>query len=331
MAILVTGATGFLGRRIAQELARSGEKIRLLVRPSSDLSGLEGEAFEPRIGDLTRPESLRAALDGCRVVVHSAAMVKAYSRDPGEFDRINVEGTRSLMELAMQAKVERFLYTSSFFALGPTGPEPADESLRHREGVYFTDYERTKHLAHKMALELVERGLPLIMLLPGFVYGPGNLTEGNLVGRLIRDMARGRLPGIPGDGNKLWGYVYVDSVARGYRLALERGSPGERYILVDENATLNQVVALLREVTGARLPERHLPLGLLHALATCEVLRARWFGGYPQIVPGGVEAFKVHWAYSNAKARTQLGFEPIPLQLGLERTYRWLVEQKLLG
>ena len=328
MAILVTGATGFLGRRIAQELAAGGETIRLLVRPSSDRRGLE--RFETRVGDLTQPESLRAALEGCRAVAHSAAMVKAYSRDRALFDRINVEGTRCLMELALEAGVERFLYTSSFFALGPTGPEPADESLRHREGTYFTDYERTKHLAHKVALELIDRGLPLVMLLPGFVYGPGNMTEGNLVVRLIRDLARGRLPGIPGAGDKLWGYVYTDSVARGHRLALEQGRPGESYILVDQNATLNQMVAWLNEATGARLPRRHLPLGMFRAIAACEELRVRLFGGTPELVRGGVESFTVHWAYSSAKAQRELGFEPVPLREGLEKTYRWLQQQRLV-
>jgi nucleoside-diphosphate-sugar epimerase len=330
VAILVTGATGFLGRRIAQELAHHGETIRLLVRPHSDLRGLAGEPFETRIGDLTQEPSLRAALQGCRIVVHSAAMVKAYSRDREAFDRVNVTGTRSLMQAALEAGVERFLYTSSFFALGPTGPDPVDESWRHREGIYFTDYERTKHLAHKVALDFIARGLPLIVLLPGFVYGPGNLTEGNLVVRLIRDLARGRLPGIPGRGDKLWGFTYVDSVARGHLLALQKGVPGEHYLLVDENATLNQMVALLREVTGARLPQRHLPLGILRALAAGEELRARWFGATPQLVRGGVDSFTVHWAYRSDKARAELGFVPLPLRVGLEQTYLWLQEQGLI-
>jgi nucleoside-diphosphate-sugar epimerase len=330
MAILMTGASGFLGRRVAQELAEAGEPIRLLVRPGSDLTGLRDPPFETAIGDLGLPDSLRSALRGCRAVVHSAALVKSYLRDPSLFDQINVEGTRALMQIALEARVERFVYTSSFFALGPSGPTPADESQRHVEGRYFTHYERTKHLAHGVALDFIARGLPLIILLPGFVYGPGSLTEGNLVGRLLMDMGRGKLPGIPGDGRKLWGFVFVDSVARGHRLALERGRPGESYILVDENATLDQMVEVVREVTGARLPQRHVPLGLLRALAWLEEARVRAFGGRPQLIRGAVDSFTVHWAYSSAKAQRELGFQPIPLRVGLERTYRWLHEQRLM-
>jgi len=147
----------------------------------------------------------------------------------------------------------------------------------------------------------------------------------------------GRGPGQPVGGGQRHQETYshngdgppADALVAGEK-GLGQGQPGESYILVDENATLNQMVAWLNEATGARLPRRHLPLGMFRAIAACEELRVRLFGGTPELVRGGVESFTVHWAYSSAKAQRELGFEPVPLREGLEKTYRWLQQQRLV-
>src|SRR3954452_10865097 len=224
MKILLTGGTGFLGRRIVSELApRHG--LRLLVRRGSSRERFPA-GVEFAEGGVTDPLGLTKALAGCDAVIHAAALVKILA-PRAEFERINVGGLENVLAAAeASGSVERMLYVSSFIALGPTDGRVLDESAEPRDRAWINDYERTKTLSDRLARKAIAAGAPLGVVYPGVIYGPGEMTEGNIIVRHILDLVHGRLPGLIGTPGHRWNYVYVDDVAGGVALALEASQTG---------------------------------------------------------------------------------------------------------
>jgi len=321
MKVLLTGGTGFLGKHVARALASGGHELRLLARPSSNKEGLP--AAEILSGDVTDADSLLSAAEGCGAVVHMAGLVKSWVPEAARFDAVNVGGLQNALAAARAASA-RLVYTSSFIALGPTTREPADEKHFHACDRFNNDYERTKALADKLACEAAAAGQDVVMVYPGVVYGPGEMTDANLIVKMIADHLRGRLPGIVGPGDKQWSYVYVDDVAAGHVAALERGRRGERYFLCGENATLNQLFAKLQEVTGKAPPRLHIPFAAASALGGLMYLWAELTGHPPELTHREVGVFREHWAFSSAKAERELGYRITSLSEGLRRTVEWL-------
>jgi farnesol dehydrogenase len=323
--VLLTGATGFLGKNVARHLVARGHALRILARETSDLRGLPTDVEVAR-GDVTLSDSVREAARGCGAVLHMAALVKNWAPDRARFDAVNVSGFRNALAAARGAGA-RLVYTSSFMAVGPAGPVPADESHVHPGRRYCNDYERTKAIADRAAREAAAEGADVIMLYPGVVYGPGELTDGNLVVQMIADHLHGRLPGIIGRGDRLWSYSFVDDVALGHALALEKGRAGERYFLCGENATLHDLFAAVEQATNVGPPRLHIPYPVASALGRLLWGWADLTGHPPMLTHGVVEVFKQHWAYSSQKAERELGYETTPLGDGVRRTVEWLREE----
>jgi farnesol dehydrogenase len=326
--VLLTGGTGFLGKNVARRLAAHGHALRVLAREGSKLDGLPPEAETVR-GDVTDKDSLQRAAAGCAAVVHLAALVKSWVPEPARFEAVNVGGLRNAMEAAREAGA-RLLYTSSFIAVGPAGPEPAEETKVHPGGAYRNAYERTKAEADGVARAAAAAGSDMILLYPGVVYGPGELTDGNLVVKMVSDHLRGLLPGLIGPGDRLWSYAFVEDVAEGHALALERGRRGERYFLCGENASLNEFFAILHEVAGVPPPGRHIPYGVASLLGRTLFLWAELTGHPPLLTHEVVNVFREHWAYSSAKAERELGYSRTPLREGLRLTVDWLKTQGIV-
>jgi farnesol dehydrogenase len=321
LKVLVVGSTGFLGKSVARRLARAGHALRLLARSGSNLEGLPTDAEIVR-GDVTDPASLDRAADGCDAIVHMAAMVKMWTPDRAGFDRVNVGGLQNVLAAAERARA-RVVYTSSFMALGPAGPVPGDESLVH-PGRPRNDYERTKAAADVVAREAAAAGRDVVILYPGVVYGPGDVTDGNIVVKMVTDHLAGKMPGIVGPGDRLWSYSYVEDVADGHLSALERGRAGERYVLAGENVTMDGLFRTLQEVANVRPPRIHIPFAVASALGYACVLWAEMTGHPPLLTHEVVGVFREHWAYSSAKAERELGYRPRPLREGLAQTMEWL-------
>ncbi|HUZ47353.1 MAG TPA: NAD-dependent epimerase/dehydratase family protein [Terriglobia bacterium] len=318
--LLLTGSTGYLGSRIAQELIERGEPFRVLVRDAARLSFDPADCgCEVVVGDLRDTESLRKALQGAKYLIHSAALVKMWVRDRRDFGRINVDGLKAVLEAADRAGVERVVYTSSFIAVGPSSDPNAAEGLRNR-GPYSNEYEETKALALDWLRAEGFARYPVVALLPGVIYGPGPSTEGNLVGGMIEQYRSGKFPGLLGSGEQRWGFAFNRDVVLAHLQALEKAKVGEEYFLAGDNRTLNDLFRILAEITGVKRPVRHLPFGVGKAVGALEVARARLFGHRPQLTPGVVEVFKHDWAYSSGKAERDLGYRVMPLEEGLRKT-----------
>jgi NAD+-dependent farnesol dehydrogenase len=303
--VLVTGGTGYLGRAVVQALAAHGHDLVIFARHASR-SGLPGTAIDGDVRDRLALE--RAAVD-CDAISHSAALVSIWRRRRADFDDVNVGGLQNVLAAARTHRIPRVLYTSSFVALPPRGRQTPLEA---------NDYQRTKVAADRAADEAVRGGAPLVRVYPGVVYGPGTFTEGNLVGRLIADHLRHRLPGLVGPENP-WSYAYVDDVAAGHCAALEHGAVGGRYALGGENAPQRRVFEIVQQLTGRRPPPR-IPFPLAALMGAGEELRVTLFGGTPLITRGAVDIFRHDWSLDSRDAVRELAYRITPLVDGVART-----------
>jgi len=329
MRVLLTGGTGFLGRTVARQVAARGHALRVLARATSRTDGLP-EGAEVATGDVTDAASLREAARGCEAVMHMAALVKIWVPDPERFDAVNVGGLRNALAAAREAGA-RLVYTSSFIALGPSGEGRLDASRSHPGPPYRNAYERTKAEADAMARRAAADGQDVVILYPGVVYGPGDMTEGNLVARMIADHLDGRLPALVGPGDRRWSYAFVEDVAEGHALALEDGRAGERFVLGGEDATLAQLFSLVEQMTGQAAPRLHLPYAAAALVGRLQWLWAEATGHVPQLTQGEVGVFREQWACDSTRAIERLGYRPRPLAEGLRETIDWLRRPGLVG
>jgi len=279
--VLVTGGTGYLGGAVVREFLAAGWQVSCLVRPSSRRGPLPSDV-EVVTGDVTEPDSLPPAMADVQLVCHSAALVASWVRDRNLFERVNVEGVANVLGTALAAGVPRVVYTSSFFALGPTDEAGiADEGHAPARRHFHTDYERSKAVALDRVQEFVARGLSVVTVLPGVLFGPGTQTAGSFVNPLIEQLAAGRL-------GQRWSFAYVDDVARGHVLAARSGRPGERYILGGENLSLEGFLSIAAGLAGKPWRFRSAPLRVAQLLTLPGVLRARLGGRLPKVTPGAV-------------------------------------------
>jgi len=321
MKVLVTGGAGFLGKKVVTALLEKGHEPLLLVR-GGFRPGLPDGA-EVIDGDVRDASLFARASEGCEAILHAAALVKLWSPRRADFDDINVGGIRNAIAAARACGI-RLVYTSSFMAVGPTPEAGVDETHTHPGPPYRNDYERTKALADAVAREYAREGGDIVLLYPGVVYGPGELTDGNIVARMLADRMNNRLPGIVGPGDRLWSYSYVDDVALGHVSALERGARGERYLLAGDNATLTRVFASASAKAGRDLSPRKLPYGLSRVVGRAMWLWADMTGKPPDLTHEAVGIFEKHWAYRSDKAVRELDYAVRPLEEGIGLTVDWL-------
>jgi farnesol dehydrogenase len=322
MRVLLTGATGFLGRSVARQLAGRGHELRVLARAESRRDGLPA-GVELATGDVTDAASMCEAARGCAAVVHMAALVKIWVSDPARFAAVNEGGVANAVAAARETGA-RLVYTSSFMALGPSGDGLLDAGRPHPGPPFRNEYERTKAEADALARRAAGEGADVVILYPGVIYGPGEMTEGNIVARLVADHLSGRLPALVGPGDRRWSYAFVEDVAEGHALALEKGRAGERYVLGGENATLGELFALVERETGKAPPRLRLPYALAAAVGRLQWLWAEATGHPPRLTHGEVGVFRESWACDSSLAEERLGYRPRPLEQGLRETIAWL-------
>jgi len=316
MRVLVTGASGYLGRAIVGALTARGH-VAVAFGRSAVASGLACAAVD---GDVRDERAVRAAATGCDAICHAAALVSVWRRRRAEFDEVNVGGLRTVLHVAHLLGVPRVLYTSSFLALPPTGTE-MPQSLN--------DYQRTKVLADRVATEAVAAGAPLVRVYPGVIYGPGPMTAGNLVGGMIADHLAGRLPGLVGAARR-WSYAFIDDVAGGHVTALERGRIGERYRLCGENAPQMRIFEIVRQLTAVPLPRR-IPFTAAAAFALFDQARARLRGVQPRLTLGTLRILNRDWAFDSDLASRELDYRITPLTEGIARVVAEIREARAAG
>ena len=325
MRIFLTGGTGFLGGEILRELLRRGHEVTALARSPQRAAGLPAGARAAQ-GSIESPESYRAALRGHDVLVHAAALVKMWARDRSVFDRINVEGTENAIRAAADAGVRKTVYVSSFMALGPSDGAPLKEDDPRRTPECHNDYERTKHLADRLARRFIEQGQPLTIVYPGVIYGPGGLTDGNLVARNIIPFLNGRMPF--GMDIQAWSYAFVGDVVRGLATIVETDPPSRRYILGGDNRPGDEFYRALEGASGRKPPRFNIPSGVAALAGYAEYLLAEISGREPRMLTHEVaRVYGRSWTYDSGRAMRELGYTITPLEEGLRRLVAWLRQE----
>ena len=317
---LVTGATGFVGSAVARAARRRGHALRLLVRPGSDRRNIAGLDAELAEGDLTDHGSLARAVAGCRYLFHVAADYRIWVPNPQAMLATNVRGTVALLQAAQDAGIEKIVYTSSVAALGLTRDgSPAHEETHVAEDAIVGAYKKSKYQAEQAVLRLVrERGLPAVIVNPAAPVGPRDIKP-TPTGRMIADAASGRMPAYLDTGLNI---VHVDDVAEGHLLALERGRPGERYILGSENLTMREILGLVDEAVGRRRPRIRLPEAVLWPLALASEGVAR-FGVEPLVTRDHLRMARKKMFFSSDKAKRELGYAPRPAREAVKDAVAW--------
>jgi dihydroflavonol-4-reductase len=318
-ATLVTGATGLVGSHVARLLAERGDEVRVTTRQRSRLDNLADIAHTPVACDILDRRRVRAAMRDVSRVFHCAGLTNLRAH-PDLLFRVNVDGTRIVLEEALRAGVERVVYTSSCAAIGPAERgSTADESQVFRAGGYALAYVDAKHEAEGEALRLAAQGLPVVVVNPGHVFGRGDLyrSSTSLVLRFLRRE-------IPAYVDGALNIVDVEDVARGHLLADEKGQVGERYILGNRNFTLDRLFADLGRLSGVDPPAVKLPLPA--ALAFARTLER--MPGRPVITTTEVRATSLWWAYRSTKAKRDLGWKPSHHEDTLESTIAWYRERE---
>ena len=318
---LVTGASGFLGWHVARELEERGRATRLLLRATSMAPGLRGEIVR---GDLREPATLRAAVAGCDTVYHVAADYRLWSKDPNELYASNLDGTRNLMLAAWEARVERFVYTSTVGCIGiPAALEGSaqkgDESTPVTLDEMTGHYKRSKFLAERYAIAEAQRGRPVVIVNPTAPVGDHDVKP-TPTGKIILDFLRGEMPAFVDTGLNL---VDVRDCALGHLLAAEHGAPGERYILGAENLTLQQILQRLSPLCGRPAPTVRIPYPAAYSYGLLSTGWARLTGHNPRAPIEGVRMARKKMWVSHGKAERELGFQPHPVGDALARAVAW--------
>ena len=328
MNILITGATGFIGTRLTQKLTEDGHIVHALYRSEEKAKAIEHRNVNLFKGDITDYRSVECAIRSCEAVFHMAAYARAWAKESDTFNRINVQGTKNVLDAALREGVRKMVFTSTAGVLGPSTNKIVSENTE-RKTSYFSEYEATKALAEEKIHEYISKGLDIVIVNPTRVYGPGILSGSNGVTKIIKLYGEGKFRCIPGDGKSIGNYVYVDDVVEGHILAFEKGRLGERYILGGQNISFNSFFEQLAGLTGRKLRMIKLTLPLMLGVSYLFWLRTKIFGIPPLITPNWVKRFLHNWEVSSDKAIEELGYQITPLDKGLQKTLDWLTNDRL--
>jgi dihydroflavonol-4-reductase len=316
--VFVTGGTGFIGGHVVRRLRERGDDVVALVRSRDKARELQDLDVTLVEGDLSANEVIRNACEDCDAVIHGAAVYKVGipKSEREAMHDANVRGTERVLDAAWQAGVGKIVYVSTINVFGNTNGEIVDETYEREPGDWVSVYDETKWLAHQAAKERIDKGAPIVIVQPGAVYGPGDHSE---VGNVIDQTRTGKLMALPFAEMGL-NLVYVDDVAGGVLLALDKGAVGESYVIGGQIATMRDLVENVAKIADRKPPKRQMPTGLIKLAAPAGPVLGKLMGFPPNFkelisASDGV----TYWAKDD-KARRELGYAPRDLDAGLRET-----------
>jgi dihydroflavonol-4-reductase len=321
MKAFVTGATGFIGGNLVRELLKDGHEVRALVRLDSDRRNIAALPVETITGDLDDPQILAEMIMGRDVVFHVAAHYSLWTRDRDAIYRANVEGTENLLAAAREARIKRFVHTSSVAAIGVPAPGTlGTEETQTSLDALVSDYKKSKFLAERAAMKAARAGLDVVIVNPSTPIGAHDVKP-TPTGEIILHFLQDRMPAYVHTGLNL---IDVQDVARGHILAWQRGRTGERYILGNRNLSLKEMLEMLAAITGKRAPRIAIPHFIPLAVAFVdEMILARYFGKTPQVSLYSVRMSRKAMYYDSSKAVRELGLPQRPIEEALARAVAW--------
>lgn len=324
MKIFVTGATGFIGSQLCKKLAGLGHQVHALYRSKSKSSVLQHSDIQLFRGDILDYQSLINAMNNCQQIYHMAAFTDVWIKDESRIYELNVTGTLNVLNAALETGIKDIVISSTASVFGPSmdGNEVSETSIRQID--FFIEYERTKAIAEVKALEFVHRGLNIRIVNPTRVFGPGVLNPSNSVTKLIGAYIAGKWRVIPGSGNSVGNYVFIDDAVNGHVLAMEKGRQGEKYILGGENISYNDFFNLIGEISGKRRLMLKVPLTPIFVASNLAMVANKLLSVKPFITKGLIRKFNYNWRVSSQKAVNELGYSILPVKESLRKTIDWI-------
>jgi nucleoside-diphosphate-sugar epimerase len=318
MKAFVTGATGFIGGRVATKLRERGDQVVALVRSPHKAAALRGLGCDLVEGDLSDGEAIRAGLEGCDAAFHVAAIYRVGippSERPGMHEA-NVKGTERVLDAAIDAGVSRIVYVSTIGVFGNTRGQVVDEGYQRPANGFLSAYDETKYLAHQAAVERIAKGAPILIAQPGGVYGPGDTSD---LANLIKQVRTGRLKFLifPEVG---FNFLHVDDAADGILLVHDKGQTGQCYVLGGQLATLGDLIRTIAVLSGRKPPRHTLPPAVARMAIPIGPLIGKLLGQGPNLRELIASADGATYWATDAKARRDLGYSPRDLDTGMKQT-----------
>ncbi|GCE26894.1 dihydroflavonol-4-reductase [Dictyobacter alpinus] len=324
MKYFVTGATGFVGGYVVRQLVEAGHEVVAVVRKPAAASDLAQLGVEIHQGDVTDKESMRAPMRGVDGVFHIAGWYKVGARDKSGGEKINIYGTKNVLELMRELEIPKGVYTSTIALNSDTHGKIVDETYNYY-GPHLSEYDRTKWIAHYAVAEnMIAAGLPLVIVQPGLIYGPGD--NSNVRPTLVQYLQR-KLPLVPAKAAQSWGHV--EDMARGHILAMEKGRIGESYIITGSSYTVVEALKIAEKITGIPGPRVQMPPMGMRALSRMAGVAEKVVALPPSYSAEYLnEIAQATYLGSSAKAERELGYRSRSLEDGLRQTLDY--EMKLL-
>ena len=323
MKILITGATGYIGNKLALEAVARGYVVHILVRDPQSKYIPSKPGITVYKGDVTNKESVFEAMKGCAYVMHAAGITSLQEKDNSVFYKINVEGTRNMLDAALALGVKKFVFTSTGGVLGPSGKYPMTEN-DPRIIAFENDYEISKHWAEELVKEYCRRGLFAVTVAAPRVYGPGPVTKGNTIEGLLRKILSWQIAFVPSNDKITANYAFVDDVVQGHFLAMEKGLACEKYILGGENISYKTFFQTIRQYAGKKIRLIRVPRLVIKTWSLLHMIVYRLLGKHTHISPKVVDRLSQNRALSCEKAMRQLGYSITPFAEGIQKTINHL-------
>lgn len=324
---LVTGSTGSIGNVLVRELLKRGKKVRAFIRPTSDISSLEGLGADKVVGDIGNIGSLIRAFKGVDTVYHLAGMISIMPGDWTLIRRVNFEGTKNVINACLKCGVGRLVYTSTIHALKePPMGTVIDENMPFDPFTRRGEYDRSKALASLEVMEAAKKGLDSVIVCPTGVLGPYNFRISEITQTFI-DFASGKMK-ITTDG--AYDFVDVRDVAVGHILAAEKGKTAEKYILSGQRITMGEMMMMLHGICGIRTPRYKIPAWLVKTAGLFTPVYYKLANKTPRFTYYSINTLQSNSFISHEKASRELGYKPIPVRKSIEDTFRWMRENKML-
>ena len=325
--IVITGATGHLGNVLVRKLVNMNKKVRVLILPGEDIASLGGLEIEKVEGDVRLPDSLRKAFEGAEIVYHCAGIISILPGQQKQLYQVNVLGTRNVVNMCLETKVKRLVYTSSIHALSEPSPGIViDESREFNPENVLGEYSKSKALGTLEVLKGIEKGLDAVILCPSGIIGPHDYRISEM-GKLIVDFVKGKVKACVSGA---YDFVDVRDVAEGLILACEKGKKGECYILSGQQISVQQLLKFLEEISGVKAPSFKIPHQAARAAGFFNVLYCNLMKIKPLFTPFSIDVLASNSLVSCQKAQNKLGYSPRSIYESIKDTVRWFKQKGIV-
>lgn len=325
--IVITGATGHLGNVLVRKLINQDKKVRAIILPGEDIASLEGLEVEKVEGDVRVPDSLRRAFEGADIVYHCAGIISILPGQQKQLYQVNVLGTRNVVNMCLETKVKRLVYTSSIHALSEPAPGIVfDESREFNPENVLGEYSKSKTLGTLEVIKGIKKGLDAVILCPSGIIGPYDYRVSEM-GKLIVDFVKGKVKAYV-DG--AYDFVDVRDVAEGLLLACEKGKKGECYILSGQQISIRQLLKFLEGITGVKAPSLKVPHQVARVTGFFNVLYCNLMKIKPLFTPFSIDVLASNSLVSCQKAQDKLRYSSRSIYESIKDTVRWFRQEGII-